>query len=329
MGVRRTVLAVDGGGSKTDVVLVDTTGVVLAHVRGPGSQPQHVGVAEAMRVLDALVGEVAALDGPESGEVADHAAVYLSGLDLEQEITAVRQEVGRRPWGVTTTVANDTFALLRAGSDSPDAVAVVCGTGINCVGRNASGRTSTFPALGMLTGDWGGGYHLGRLALWHAVRAEDGRGAATVLQTDITRHFGRETVQDVGVGMHLDEIDVRRLAELAPVVLSACTRGDAVATELVDRLADEVALMVSVTFRRLGLHGSPADVVLGGGVVRSRHPRLLDGVAERVHRSSPAARVLVVDDPPVLGAGLLGLDELGAGREAGKRLRDELGASPR
>ncbi len=299
---------------------------MLAHARGPGSQPQHVGVPEAMRVLAALVGEVAAHGGPASGEVADHAAVYLAGLDLERELADVTLEVEGRAWGVTTTVANDTFALLRAGSDSPDAAAVVCGTGINCVGRNASGRTSTFPALGMLTGDWGGGHHVGQLALWHAARAEDGRGPATVLQAGVTGHFGRDTVQSVGEGVHLGEIDVRRLAELAPVVLAACTRGDAVATELVDRLAEEIARMVAVTFARLGLEGSAADVVLGGGVARARHPRLMDGVAEHVHRSSPAARVLVVDDPPVLGAALLGLDELGAGREAHQRLRDELRA---
>ena len=77
---------------------------------------------------------------------------------------------------------NDTFALLRAGTDSPDAIAVVCGAGINCVGRAADGRIARFPALGMLSGDWGGGQHLAALALWHAARAEDGRGPATALQ---------------------------------------------------------------------------------------------------------------------------------------------------
>ena len=71
---------------------------------------------------------------------------------------------------------NDLFALLEAGTDSPDAVAVVCGTGVNAVGRAADGRTVRFPALGSISGDWGGGGQLGMQALSHAARAVDGRG---------------------------------------------------------------------------------------------------------------------------------------------------------
>jgi N-acetylglucosamine kinase-like BadF-type ATPase len=323
--VTRTVLAIDGGGSKTDVVLVRVDGSVLAHAQGPSSQPQTVGLPAAIAVLDELVAKVAATVGRTGTlPVADHAAVYLAGLDLPQELAAVREQVDRRLWGQETVVANDTFALLRAGTESPDAVAVVCGTGINCVGRNAAGATTTFPALGILTGDWGGGYHLGQLGLWHGARAEDGRGEATSLQRLVTEHFGYPSVQRVGEAMHLGELDVRRIGELSAVVLAAATDGDLVAGRLVDRLAEEIALLVTVSLARLGLQDSPADVVLGGGVARARHPRLLEGVETRVRECSPDIRMVVVDDPPVVGAALLGLDRLSAPRDAGARLRQEL-----
>ncbi len=328
MGVTRTVLAIDGGGSKTDVVLVRADGSVLAHAQGPSSQPQLVGLPAAIAVLDELVAKVAAAVGrTDALPVADHAAVYLAGLDLPQELAAVREQVDGRLWGRETVVANDTFALLRAGTESPDAVAVVCGTGINCVGRNAAGATTTFPALGMLTGDWGGGHHLGQMAIWRGARAEDGRGEPTSLQQLVADHFGYPSVQRVGEAFHLGELDERRIGELSPVVLAAATDGDAVARQLVDRLAEEIAVLVTVSLRRLGLQDSPADVVLGGGVARARHPRLLAGVEWQVREQSPDIRMVVVDDPPVVGAALLGLDQLAAPREAGARLRLELSAA--
>ncbi len=52
-------------------------------------------------------------------------------------------------------VDNDTFALLRSGTDRGWGVAVVCGGGINCVGLTADGREVRFPSLGPITGDWG------------------------------------------------------------------------------------------------------------------------------------------------------------------------------
>jgi N-acetylglucosamine kinase-like BadF-type ATPase len=307
---------------------VNAEGAVLAHAQGPSSQPQVVGLPAAIAVLDELVAKVSAAVGrTDHLPVADHAAVYLAGLDLPQELTAVREQVDQRFWGRETVVANDTFALLRAGTESPDAVAVVCGTGINCVGRNASGATTTFPALGMLTGDWGGGYHLGQLAIWHGARAEDGRGEPTSLLHRVAEHFGCPSVQRVGEAMHLGELDVRRIGELAPVVLAAASDGDRVAGKLVDRLAQEIALFVTVSLRRLGLQDSPADVVLGGGVARARHPRLLEGVERQVREHSSHIRMVVVDDPPVVGAALLGLDRLGAPPDAGARLRKELSRS--
>ena len=74
-------------------------------------------------------------------------------------------------WSTTTC-----SRCCAAGTEEPDAVAVVCGTGINCIGVRADGAHARFPALGAISGDWGGGWYLGEQALWHAARAVDGRG---------------------------------------------------------------------------------------------------------------------------------------------------------
>ena len=264
------VLAVDGGNSKTDVVLVAADGTLLAHVRGPSCTPHRLGVDGAFAVLDDLVAQAARDSGlpVPAGPVhhiADVAAVYLAGADLQVEIADLNAVLAARGWARTSYVENDTFALLRAGSDEPDSVAVVCGAGINCCGVAADGRQVRFQSLGKISGDWGGGFQLGEDALWSAVRAQDGRGPITTLAALVPEHFDLATAMDVTEAVHLQRIDVERLVELAPVVLRAARGGDEVAAGLVRRQGNEVAAMATSALRRLDLLDRPATVVLGAG----------------------------------------------------------------
>ena len=315
---RPAVLAIDGGGSKTDVLLADADGRLLAHARGQGSNPQVIGLDLAISRIQALVEEAAGQCGLDAarGPVAGHAGVYLAGVDLPVEVEQAALRVQAAGWALTHVVDNDVFALLRAGTSNPDAVAVICGTGINCVGVRRDGATSRFPALGPITGDWGGGGHLGEKALWWAARSEDGRGEPSSLAAAVALHYGLPSVLAVAEALHFGRLDVHRLGELTPVVFAEAAAGDRVSVRLVERLALEIATMATVSLRRLDLLRAEADVVLGGGILRAGHAALLDDVERRIRTDAPDVTVRVVTDAPVVGAVLLALDHVGAGRAA-------------
>ena len=320
------VLAIDGGNSKTEAALVAEDGTVLAYARGLGSCHQVIGVEPAMAVLDDLVRRVAAQAGVD-GAVARHAALYLAGADLPVERAMLHDLVSARGWAERVVVDNDGFALLRTGTSAPDAVAVVCGAGINCVGVSADGETFSFTSLGRISGDWGGGLELGMAALHLAARAEDGRGAATSLEAAVREHFGRTSVADVSAAIHLGELPRDRVHELAPVLLRTAGDGDEVAATVVRRMAEEVKLLATVALGRLGLLQRPADIVLGGGVLTARDPLLLGAVEQALRQEAPHARIRVVDAPPVVGAALLGLAASGGATvepEIERRVRTSL-----
>jgi len=303
------VLGVDGGNSKSELVAATLAGEVLAYVRGAGSNSHALGADGCVGVVAGLV-ERAGLAEP-----AEHGAFFLCGADVPEDVAALRAAVERRGWARGATVDNDTFALLRAGSAGGDAVAVICGAGINCVGRAADGRVVRYPALGWETGDWGGAEPLGREALFLAARAEDGRGEPTALAELVRSRFGAATVQEVGAAVHYRRLPATRLGELAPAILELAAT-DAVARRLVERLADEIALLARKALRDLGL--AAADVVLGGGML-AVGGLLLGEVTARLPEG---ARPVPVAEPPVLGAALAALDAAGAPPEAETRLRD-------
>ena len=340
------VLAIDGGNSKTDVALVAGDGTLLASARGPGINAHEVGVDQTVLILDAVVKQVAAqLDrhpsspagpsGPSgpSGPLARHTVACLANADLPEEEAEHATAVQAQGWSESATVVNDTFAILRSGLpdtvEGPGAhwgVAVVCGAGINAVGVAPDGRVFRYLALGTISGDWGGG-GLGLEVLWHAIRAEDGRGPQTALAGYLTSHFGVERVEDVTIGIHKGKIGDDDLIGLAPMLLRASHEGDAVARQVVERLAGEIAVMAITAMRRLDLTGLATPVVLGGGVITARNSLLISGITRRLAEAAPAAEVRVIDVPPVAGAALLGLDHVHAPAAAASRLRAAYGIS--
>jgi len=228
------------------------------------------------------------------------------------------RSLGREAWVEQATVDNDIFALLRAGTDEPDAVAVVCGAGINCAGRSGDGRVARYPSLGWETGDWGGSVMLGREVLFHAARAEDGRGEPTALRDVVAGHF-ELSVPEVGEAVRYGRIPATRLGELAPAVVAAAEAEDPVARRLVVRLAEEVVLMAVRALADLGL--AEATILLGGGMLRGGAGLLYDEVVARLAERAPVARPIAVTAPPVLGAALDALDAAGAPPAAIARLR--------
>jgi N-acetylglucosamine kinase-like BadF-type ATPase len=313
------VLAVDGGNSKTDMALVGADGSLISLVRGPLSSPQHLGVAGCLEALDLLLTEAI---GEHKGKVADVATLLLAGVDFPAEEDAVREAVVARGWARTVHVDNDTFAVLRAGTERGWGVAVTCGAGINCVGVSPDGRHARFPALGRITGDWGGGYDLGLTAVFAAARSEDGRGPRTSLEHAVPAHFGLEAPSKLAEAIHFGQIPERRVIERAPLVLAEAA-DDAVAAEIVQRLAAEVVALARVALKRLGLMNDPAEVLLGGGVLQDADGDLLATIDRALREHAPNVTVRPTASAAIVGAALLGLDELDAGAEAQRRLRAE------
>jgi N-acetylglucosamine kinase-like BadF-type ATPase len=328
---RAAVLAIDGGNSKTDVALVGADGSLLASVRGAGSNYQLIGKERMLEVLDGLVRRAAAAAGLPAARgtrLAAHTSACLAGADLPEEEADLGALIQQQGWAATSSVVNDTFAVLRAGLEDAGrhwGIGVVCGAGTNCVGVAPDGRTTRFPALGEISGDWGGGGDLAREALWWAVRAGDGRGPQTALQTAVTVHFGLGRIEDVVVSLHFGTISYAELHGLVPVLFSVAGQGDQVARDLLLRQAEEIVTMATVAAVRLGLDRVPAGqqvpVVLGGSLMTASDPLLTGAITEGLAARLPAAEVRIVDVPPVTGAALLGLDQIGGPAAAAARLR--------
>lgn len=319
------VVAADGGNSKTDLVLATVDGDVLAQVHAGGTVPHIDGMTSTVEDLARMTREALYKAGLAPDTPVAAGVFYLANIDLPTEQREAVAGLRRLHIVERLRVDNDVLAVLRAGSGRQWGVAVVSGAGINAIGVHPTGKMARFLALGSTTGDWGGGYALGLAALGSAIRAGDGRGPDTLLRLSVASHFGRDDPEAVVVAMHRGDIAHAALIELAPVVFAAAATGDAVATEIVARLGDEVATMAHALLRRLHLLRSDADVVLGGGTLQAGNDLLLDRIRANLLEVAPNVTLQVLDVPPVTGAVLDALSLAGASEAAERSVRAALG----
>ena len=315
------VLAIDGGGSKTDVAFLARDGKVLGAARVDGSDVYdrtwatwgHVEERQLVPVHAAIeAAAVAAGLEPQQRPLAKVGSFCLAGADLPADDRRLLGWIRRNRWVDDPILRNDTFAVLRAGTERSWGVAVVCGYGTNCAGVAPDGRITRFPAIGPISGDWGGGSQLGGEAAWYAVRSEDGRGPKTALQSSVPAYFGLRNPRQLTEAIYFNRIDEERLAELAPTVFAEAVDGDAVARGIIDRQADEIVAMASTAIKRLRMRRLDVHVVLGGGIFRTEDPVFYDRIRAGLTAYAPRSTICRLTEPPLVGAALIGLDHIKA-----------------
>jgi N-acetylglucosamine kinase len=268
------VLGIDAGGTKTVCLLADDRGRVVAEARGGGANLQSAGELEVEKVLHRVMDE--AIGDRDLRPAA--ICLGIAGVDRPDDAEAVHGIMRRIGSKTRTLVVNDALIALVAGAGDKPGVVVVAGTGSIAYGRNAEWRAARAGGWGYLLGDEGGGFWIGRAALVAVAREFDGRGPRTLL-TELV---------------------------LAEMGLSAADAGDAIASEIVDRAAAELAAAAASVITRLAMRGEPFPTILSGGVFRGL-PTIVDKVASRVAEVAPRSDVRRLEVEPALGAVTLAL----------------------
>jgi N-acetylglucosamine kinase-like BadF-type ATPase len=325
------VLAFDGGSTKTDVVLVARSGAVLGRARVGPSNHQLVGVEGTVQALSEAFAAVTA-DAQRSSApppLCPTGVYCLAGVDLPVDEEKLTPAINALGWTERVILRNDTFAVSRAGTTAHWGIGVVCGTVVNCAAVGPDGQTVRFPALAELSGDFApGGAWLGLRALGLALRAGDGRGAATTLRQRVPAQLGTPDAEAALTGIYTGAIPYARIFELARVLLDAAADGDVPAREAADVLADEITAFVRAAVVRLDLQDEAVEVVLGGGIFDTTDTAFHARVSAGIRAAAPRATLVRLDAPPVLGAALIGLDAHDAPPTSANAVRQALRLTP-
>ncbi|MFB9326775.1 N-acetylglucosamine kinase [Paenibacillus aurantiacus] len=312
-------LGVDAGGSKTYTLIVDEQGAIVG--KGAAGNGNHqISYDEAKANITASV-EAALAEAGLAREDIEYAYFGLAGADRETDYKILRPLIAGLGFP-KHDINCDTVIALRAGTDRPYGVVLICGSGTNSAGQNPAGQFYQCGGFSYLFGDFAGGGTLAKEAFRAVIRAWDGREEPTSLTGPLLARLGYESVQAM-FDDYLDHDKCYVPLDVAKLVFDAALAGDAVAQRLLNMQGDELGKAAAAVINRLGMQEDEFDVVLAGSIVtRGQGPYVIDPIRSYVNGAAPKAKVVKLATEPVVGAVWLAIEA--SGRPVSTEMHEKL-----
>ena len=286
---------IDGGGTKTAMVVVDQDGNEIARDTTTTSNSAVVGHDKAVATLREVITRAAAAAGIE----LPLAGIWcgLSGSDRPEDHVKLRP--GLDDLADDLSLTNDA-ELAMGALPHRVGVASVSGTGSIAFGRNAAGTRHRASGWGHIFGDYGSGYDVGRKALYHFSAQVDGYGPETSLVQRLTEYWNLPEPYSIINRVYDPNTTKGDIARLSRVVVDEASKGDEVSRNILRDVANDLATYADAVARKLGL-GTELDLALVGGML-THVDVFRQHVLDRLGKDWTIGSVQLVTDPALTGA---------------------------
>lgn len=302
------ILGFDGGGTKTECVLADLEGNVLARATTGPSNPLRAGYMKAWFAL----GEAADSVMARQKITADNIGAVCAGLGGAGRPGVVRRVTSyfeRSFPHAAILVTTDLEIALEAAFGHGEGVLLLAGTGSAAFGRDANGRTARAGGRGPWFSDEGGAFDIGREAVRAVSLAGEQRGPETALTKKIIspHHWRDWTLLFEAVSKNADDV----FPKVFPFVAQLADKGDAVSQRILTGAAKSLAELALAVAKDLGWTERGFDIAKWGGVYG--HSKVFDAaIQDEVIKVLPQARLIGIDVPPAEAAVRMAARELRA-----------------
>lgn len=284
---QNSVVGVDGGGTKTEAVIMDAKHRVIGEGRAGPSNPLRVGITGAAAAVREAIDNACAAAKLRRGDLVA-AQIGLAGARRRELRERMRETLAPIGVGEIEVVTDADIALYGATDGAPGLV-VIAGTGSICCGINARHKRFCAGGWGPIAGDEGGGAWLARRALRAIAYASDGRGPQTALTELACAYFHVTSADDLTTAIYAPTITNERLAGFGRDVVDAARSKDEVALQIVSDGGTELGRAAAAVIRQLQMERDRFQIAYVGGVFRSAGDLMLDTLRAEVKQVAPRA----------------------------------------
>jgi N-acetylglucosamine kinase-like BadF-type ATPase len=274
-------IGVDGGGTKTECILIDDTGTIVARHLGPGCNPSVIGAEKARNIVaNAIQVLLHSKFGDKHPPIAATHIYAAGNRQLWREAADTLNGLG------SVFTADDSYPVLELATNGKPGLVLHGGTGSFVAARAPDDSVHYAGGIGWRFGDGGSGYDLGRRAI--------ARGLLELQGWTPPSRIAAAVREQTGLGNEADAAAVtrffyyhsdpnRQIAALAPVLLRLAADGDSIAhqivvesvTELLDlahRVAEELFPGTALPSLPAGLSGPILTHPVVSAALGSRSP---------------------------------------------------------
>jgi len=298
-------LGVDGGGTKTNVAILNTEREVVGESSGGPSNPLRVGVENAVANIGNAIDTACDLGGLSRGDIFG-CTLGLAGVRRQDMSERVLQSFRARYRIQSVTVTTDADIALYGTTFGKAGLVVIAGTGSVCLGIDHRGEKAMAGGWGPIAGDEGGGRGIAGEALHRVAKASDGRGAQTALSERAAEYFRASNVENLIGAIYAPRMDNARIAGFARMVVETALDGDAVAIEIIEEAGRELGLAAVAVIEKLRLTNEKVRIGCVGGVFNAKEI-LTVPMIDTINRVAPLAYLSEPLVPPAQAAALMSL----------------------
>jgi glucosamine kinase len=284
---QNSVVGVDGGGTKTEAVIMDANLRIIGEGLAGPSNPLRVGIAAAAAAIREAIDSACAAAKLRRGDLVA-AQIGLAGARRRELRERLRETLTPLGIGEIEVVTDANIALYGATDGAPGLV-VIAGTGSICCGMNLRRKQFCAGGWGPIAGDEGGGAWLARRALRSVAYASDGRGPQTMLTELAAAYFHVTDPDDLTTAIYAPTITNERLAGFGRDVVAAAKENDPVALQIVATGGTELGMAAVAVIRHLQMERERFQVAYVGGVFRAAGDLMLDSLRAEVKKVAPRA----------------------------------------
>ncbi|MGA8145474.1 MAG: BadF/BadG/BcrA/BcrD ATPase family protein [Candidatus Acidiferrales bacterium] len=296
-------LGLDGGGTKTDCVLVDSTGKTLARSTAGASNPIRAGYAKAWFTLSDAADVVLEHHRIKAGDIRGiYAGIGGAGREVvARRIAAFLENAFPK---ATVSVTTDLAITLQAAVGDGEGIILVIGTGSAAYGRDSSGETARAGGRGPWFSDEGSAFDIGRRALAAVVRAEEHRGPGTALSERALKWLGCAEWNRVLDWVVKNPDDV--FPRIFPLVAELGDQGDPVCRTILSEAAKSLSELAASVMARLKMTDREVPIAKAGGTV-GRSKFFDAAIDEELKRQAPRGRMIALEMKPAEAAAQLAI----------------------
>ena len=311
------ILGVDGGGSKTVVMIANGKGEILIRKEGSATNYKSIGKEAAQKNLnEVILGTIKKLANKDKDLIFSSSCFGLAGNDHEEDYKIYEDIINNLSFKrlinfKKNIICNDAKLGLSACSNNKNKVIIICGTGSNCYGINEEGIESSSNGWDYILGDQGSGFSIGIRALRAIAKGYDGREEnSPILVENIFNSLGFNSIHELERWVYFPHVSKDNISGLAAIVCKAAEEGDSKSIEILKDEAYEVVITVTSVVNKLSLQEKKFDLVLMGSLFKCR--RFFKEVfVNELNKKFKYINFVTLEKEPVEGAIELALLSLG------------------
>jgi N-acetylglucosamine kinase-like BadF-type ATPase len=305
----RCVLGFDGGATKTECVLLNEAGNVLASGRSGASNPGQIGFERAIEEIKKAA-QAAMFEARVNPDAISALCAGIAGVGAAKSAERMRALLAAAFPNVAMKLCTDLEIALAATGTGP-AIVLIAGTGSAAMGRGVNGEVRRAGGLGPQVGDQGSARDVGRKAVAAARSERDRSDEETALGKQLKRQLGVANWREFETRLSNTPLE-QIYPQLFPVVANAADARDAMAREILRAAATDLAALVKTLADDLNFQQVPFRLAKTGGMIG--HCAFFDDELDsRLREAFPAAKIGLLPISPAHAAALLALESIPAG----------------